>query len=138
VLYLSGQKGRLEKKEIMACRGIRGATTVENNTVEDILEASKELLQMMIEANGIEREDVACAIFTTTSDLNAAFPATAARQLGWTDSALMCATEMDVPGSLKNCIRILILYNTDKRADEITHVYIRGARDLRSDLSGTR
>ncbi|UCG82963.1 MAG: chorismate mutase [Dehalococcoidia bacterium] len=122
----------------MYCRGIRGATTVENNTIEDILEGSKELLQMMIDANGIEVDNVACAIFTTTSDLNAAFPATAARHLGWADAALMCATEIDVPGSLKGCIRILILYNTEKGADEIVHVYIKGASDLRSDLSGTR
>ena len=122
----------------MACRGIRGATTVENNTVEDVLEASTELLQMMIDANGLAQEDVACAIFTTTPDLNAAFPATAARQLGWSDAALMCAREIDVPGSLKSCIRILIQYNTDKRADEIVHVYIKGASNLRSDLSGTR
>jgi chorismate mutase len=122
----------------MFCRGIRGATTVENNTIEDILSASKELLQMMIDTNSIAPENVACAMFTTTSDLNAAFPATAARQLGWTDVALMCATEIDVPGSLHGCVRILILYNTEKSADEIVHVYIKGASDLRSDLSGTR
>ncbi len=122
----------------MACRGIRGATTAESNTAEDILEASKELLQMMIDANGIEAEDVACAIFTTTPALNAAFPATAARQLGWSDVALMCSMEIDVPGSLQGCIRILILYNTEKSANEIVHVYTKGASNLRSDLSGTR
>ena len=122
----------------MFCRGIRGATTVENNTVEEILSASKELLQMIIEANDIVTENVACALFTMTPDLNAAFPATAARQMGWSDVALMCATEIDVPGSLHGCIRILILYNTEKSAAEIAHIYIKGARDLRSDLSGTR
>ena len=122
----------------MWCRGIRGATTVDGNTKDDILRESKELLQMMIDANGIKPEDVACAIFTTTSDLDAAFPATAARQLGWTDLPLLCYKEIDVPGSLQRCLRILILYNTEKSADEIVHVYAKGASDLRSDLSGTR
>jgi len=122
----------------MWCRGIRGATTVDSDTVDGILRASKELLQMMIDANGVKPEDVACAIFTTTSDLDAAFPATAARQLGWTDVPLMCSKEIDVPGSLKGCIRILILYNTEKSADDIVHVYVKGASELRSDLSGTR
>lgn len=122
----------------MWCRGIRGATTVDGNTKDDILRESKELLQEMIDANGIKPEDVACAIFTTTSDLNAAFPATAARQLGWTDLPLLCSKEIDVPGSLKGCIRIMILYNTERSADDIVHVYIKGASDLRSDLSGTR
>ena len=122
----------------MWCRGIRGATTVDNDTVDNILRESKELLQMMIDANGIKPEDVACAIFTTTSDLDAAFPATAARQLGWTDVPLMCSKEIDVPGSVKGCIRILILYNTERSAEDIVHVYIKGASDLRSDLSGTR
>lgn len=122
----------------MWCRGIRGATTVDNDTVDNILRESKELLQMMIDANGVKPEDVACAIFTTTSDLDAAFPATAARQLGWTDVPLMCSKEIDVPGSVKGCIRILILYNTERSAEDIVHVYIKGASDLRSDLSGTR
>ena len=121
----------------MWCRGIRGATTVDNDTVDNILRESKELLQMMIDANGVKPEDVACAIFTT-SDLDAAFPATAARQLGWTDVPLMCSKEIDVPGSVKGCIRILILYNTERSAEDIVHVYIKGASDLRSDLSGTR
>ena len=122
----------------MVCRGIRGATTVENNTVEEIVAASRELLQMMIDANGIDPEDVACVIFTTTADLDAAFPATAARQMGWSEVALLCANEIDVPGSLHGCIRILLLYNTEKSAAEIVHVYIKGASDLRADLSGTR
>lgn len=122
----------------MACRGIRGATTAEGNTAEEILEASSELLRMMVDANDIRPEDVACAIFTTTPDLNAAFPATAARRMGWSETALLCASEVDVPCSLEGCIRILILHNTDKGADEIVHVYIKGAKDLRTDLSGTR
>ena len=88
----------------------------------------------MKEANQIDREAVACAFFTASPDLNAEFPALAARQLGWTDVALMCAQEMNVSHSLPRCIRILVLYNTEKRADEIVHVYIRGAEALKQGL----
>jgi len=119
----------------MWCRGIRGATTVESNTKEDILNAGKDLLQKMIDANGLVPENVACAIFTTTPDLNAEFPAAAARQLGWSHAALMCAQEMNVPDSLQRCLRILILYNTEKSAEEIVHVYIKGATTLRGAAS---
>ena len=122
----------------MWCRGIRGATTVDNNTKEDILKAGKELLQKMVEANGIVPENVACAIFTTTHDLDAEFPAAAARQLGWSNTALLCAQEMNVPGSLQRCLRILILYNTEKSAEEIVHVYIKGATTLKSASSGKK
>ncbi len=117
----------------MPCRGIRGATTAEANTGESILEATKQLLELMIRANGIEPEDVASAVFTTTTDLNAEFPAIAARQLGWFNVALMCYHELDVPGSLRRCIRILIHWNTQKPADEIVHVYIKDADKLRPD-----
>ena len=116
----------------MWCRGIRGATTVENNTGEDILAATKELLQNMIEANDLKAEDIAYAYFTTTTDLNAEFPAVAARQLGWTNVALLCGHEMNVVGSLSKCLRVLVLVNTEKSADEIVHVYIKGAENLRS------
>ena len=116
----------------MWCRGVRGATTVDKNAREDILEATKELLQRMIEANGIKREDVASVIFTTTPELNAEFPAVAARELGWSEVALLCGHEMDVPGSLPMCLRILILFNTEKNHDELVHVYIKGAKNLRA------
>ncbi|MCX5994864.1 MAG: chorismate mutase [Chloroflexi bacterium] len=119
----------------MLCRGIRGATTVDSNTKEDILNSAKELLQKMIDANGLQPENVACAIFTTTHDLNAEFPAAAARQLGWAHPALLCAQEMNVPGSLQRCLRILILYNTEKSAEEIVHVYIKGATTLKGAAS---
>jgi chorismate mutase len=115
----------------MRCRGIRGATVVEENTKEAVLQATKELLGKMIEANEIEVEEIACAFFTTTSDLNAEFPALAAREMGWTQVALLCGHEMNVPESLPRCLRILILYNTEKAADEIVHVYIKGAEKLR-------
>ena len=119
----------------MRCRGIRGATTVDENSREAIIQSTKELLEKMIEANQIEVDEVACTFFTTTSDINAEFPALAARKLGWTQSALLCGHEMNVPGSLQKCIRILILYNTEKKADEIVHVYINGAESLRVDIS---
>jgi len=119
----------------MACRGVRGATTVENDNREEILAATRQLLALMIRINGIEAADVGSAIFTTTVDLNAEFPAVAARQLGWLDIALLCTHELDVPGSLRKCIRVLINWNTDKPASEIQHVYIRDAVRLRPDLS---
>ena len=118
----------------MLCRGIRGATTVEANSRETILEATAELLAAMVKANGIKPEDVVSAFFTTTPDLNAEFPALAARRLGWDDVPLLCGHEMAVPGSLPMCLRILVHMNTGKRADQIVHVYLRGARVLRPDF----
>jgi len=115
------------------CRGIRGATTVASNTKEAILEACSELLQKMIKENNVDKEQIACAFFTTTTDLNAAFPAQAARRLGWTEVALLCGHEMNVPGSKAKCLRILMLINTDKKLEDIVHVYINGTEDLRSD-----
>jgi chorismate mutase len=115
----------------MYCRGIRGATTVENNDREEILSATKELLQLLIHKNDLKREDIASAIFSLTADLDAEFPAVAARGLGWTDTALMCTREIPVPNSLKKCIRVLIHVNTEQSAEEIQHIYIRGAVNLR-------
>lgn len=119
----------------MQIRGIRGATTVEENTKDAILQGTRELLALMIRANGIVTDDVASAVFTTTRDLDAVFPALAARQLGWTNAALMCGNEMSVPGSLQKCVRILIHWNTEKTSEEVVHVYIRGAKSLRPDIS---
>ncbi|MFO8010382.1 MAG: chorismate mutase [Dehalococcoidia bacterium] len=116
----------------MRCRGIRGATTVEENTRDAILRGTRDLLEQITEANKLDVEEVSCVWFTTTPDLNAEFPALAAREMGWTRSALLCGHEMDVPGSLRKCIRILILYNTEKSADEIIHVYTNGAENLRT------
>ncbi len=114
-------------------RGVRGATTVEANTREAILAATNELLGLMIDANNIQPDDVASAIFTTTIDLTADYPALAARALGWHDVALMCMHEMNVPHGLKHCIRILLHWNTDVAAREVKHVYLRGAINLRPD-----
>jgi chorismate mutase len=119
---------------VTVCRGIKGATTVERNTREDILAATTELLQLMVEHNDIDPDDVASALFTTTADLNAEFPAVAARRIGWTEVPLCCAHELDVPGSLRMCLRILLHINTDKAARDIDHIYIRGAKVLRPDL----
>lgn len=119
--------------ETIWCRGIRGAITTRENTREAILQATHELLTNLIEANGIQVDDVASAIFTTTPDLDAEFPAVAAREIGWSNAALMCGQEMKVPGSLPRCIRILIHWNTTRRADEIVHVYLREARMLRPE-----
>jgi chorismate mutase len=119
---------------MLMCRGIKGATTVERNTREDILAATTELLQLMVDHNGIQTDDVASAWFSLTSDLNAEFPAVAARRMGWTEVPLACIHELEVPGSLRKCLRILLHVNTEKRADEIVHVYIRGAKVLRPDL----
>ena len=115
------------------CRGIRGATTVEANTREAILEGTREMLMQIIVANGLAVEDVGSAIFTTTPDLNAEFPAVAARELGWHDVALMCGHEMSVPGALQKCVRVLIHWNTPKLQHEIVHVYIKGAVNLRTE-----
>lgn len=117
------------------CRGIRGATTAEANTSDAILKATRELLLLMIEANDLASEDIASVIFTTTADLNADFPALAARQFGWHDVALMCSHEIHVPTALGQCIRVLIHWNTPKSQAEIKHVYIRGARHLRPERS---
>jgi chorismate mutase len=115
------------------CRGIRGAITVSENTKEAIVAASKTLLQNLIEANDVEISDMACILFTTTPDLNAAFPAAGARELGWTQVPLLCGHEMNVPGSLPRCLRVLVLFNTDKRNEDIIHVYLGKAVTLRDE-----
>ena len=119
----------------MACRGVRGATTVESNTREAILSATRELLALMIRRNGIESADVASATFTTTPDLDAEFPAFAARQFGWLEVPLLCGHEISVPGSLPKCVRILLHWNSEKPQGEIEHIYVRDAVRLRPDLS---
>ena len=119
----------------MPCHGVRGATTTDANTRDDILKATRELFALMVRLNGIREEDVACVIFSTTYDLDAEFPAQAARQLGWLSVAMMCDHELDVPGSLRHCIRVLVQWNTDLPKDEILHVYLKEAIALRPDLA---
>lgn len=120
---------------MIVCRGVRGATTVVENDAREILAATRQLLALMIRLNGIESVDVASGVFTTTTDLNAVFPATAARQLGWMSVPLLCGHEMAVPDSLPRCIRILLHWNTDRNQDEIHHVYLKEAVQLRPDQS---
>lgn len=119
-------------------RGVRGATTVTENTVDAILTATEELLRVMIESNGIDPEFVASVLFTTTPDLTATYPARAARQLGWTQTPLMGFQEIHVPDGMCLCIRVLIHWNTEKRQDEIVHVYLREAVQLRPDVVESR
>lgn len=120
----------------ICCRGLRGATTAPLNDSQAILTATTELLQALIQANGVQPDDVASVIFTVAPDLDAAYPALAARELGWTDPALMCATEIPVPNGLARCIRVLIHWNTSKSQSEMRHVYLRDAVKLRPDLNG--
>ena len=117
-------------------RGIRGATTVANNERQAIRAATEELLGEIITRNEIDPQEVASVWFTTTQDLNAEFPAVVARErFNWTHAALMCAHEMEVPGALPSCLRILVHVNTNQRQDEVEHVYLNGATVLRKDLS---
>ena len=118
------------------CRGIRGATTVESNDRAEILAATTELLQLLTEKNDLHPDNIASVIFTATDDLDAEFPAVAARNLGWTEIALICAREIPVPDSLRKCIRVLIHVNTTRSAAEIQHVYLREATSLRPTLRG--
>lgn len=119
----------------MWCRGVRGATTVDANSRDEILTATRQLLALMIRLNDIRAEDVTSAIFSTTVDLNAEFPALAARQLGWLEVPLLCTHELDVPDSLRLCVRVLVHWNTEKSQHDVRHVYIREAVKLRPDLS---
>ncbi|MCP5098299.1 MAG: chorismate mutase [Chloroflexi bacterium] len=115
------------------CRGVRGATTVNENSKDAILLATRELLYTMIQYNQIDPDDVASVYFTTTIDLNTTYPATAARQFGWYDVPLLCGHELDIIDGLPKCVRILLHWNTCKRPKEIVHVYLHEAASLRPD-----
>jgi chorismate mutase len=115
-------------------RGVRGATTVAGNDATAIAERTRELLRLLVDANGLRPVDIASALFTVTDDLNAQFPTVAARALpGWKDVALLCAREIPVPASLGHCIRVLIHWNTDLPQAKVRHVFLRGARRLRPE-----
>jgi len=118
----------------MRCLGIRGAINVESNTEPAVLAAARQLLQEMAAQNQLEPSDLSAAFFTVTQDLNAAYPARAAREMGWDLVPLMCMQEMNVPGSLPLCLRVLLLWNTEKTQDQVHHVYLGSARALRPDL----
>ena len=118
----------------MAVRGIRGATTVETNTREEIIAKTRELLESILEKNNFDVSDIVSIIFSVTNEVNAEFPAVAARHLGWIYTPLLCTNEIPVSGSLRNCIRVLLHVNSDKRQDEMVQVYLYEARNLRPDL----
>ena len=126
----------------MPVRGIRGATTATTDSPEAITEATRELLTRLVAANDIDASEIAFAYFTTTRDLVAEFPARAARELGWLDVPLLCGHDMDVPlpnpRAVARCIRILLLYNTDRRQADMRHLYLRGAQAIKSDLDQLR
>ena len=115
-------------------RGIRGAATVDVNSRESILTTTRELLQAMQSQNAVEPEDLAAVLFTLTDDLDAAFPAEAARQLGWVDVPLMCFQEIRVPGALQRVVRVLMLWNRPVPQTAVRHVYMGAAARLRTDL----
>lgn len=121
----------------MPVRGVRGATVAAANTPDAILSATRELLQALRDANELDPADIASILFTTTADLTAEYPAAAARRLGWTDTALMCAHELAVPGGLPLCVRVLIHWNTDRRPDQVRHIYLHAAAQLRPDRAGS-
>lgn len=118
----------------MQVRGIRGAITVEENTTAAIIENTKLLLSEIIEQNDLLTDDIVSCTFTVTRDLDAVYPAVAAREIGWTAVPLLCVNEMYVPGSLEKVIRVLLLVNSDKNQDQVKHVYLKKAKQLRPDL----
>jgi chorismate mutase len=116
-------------------RAIRGATTVESDSPEQIRRATRELLETIVARNAITSADVISAIFTVTHDLTSEFPAHAARELGWLDVPLLCTLEIPVPGSLARCIRVLLHVESPVPRTGIRHVYLHDARSLRPDLA---
>ncbi len=116
-------------------RGIRGAIRVEFDTPEMVQTATSKLLKAMLESNHVIPEDVISAVFTTTPDLNSSFPAEAARGLGFSDTPLICAQEIDVPGALGQVIRILLWVYSTKEKSAIQHMYLDGAEVLRKDIA---
>ena len=123
----------------MTIRGIRGAITIEKDTQENVLDATRDLLEEILDSNPhLEKDAIASAIFTTTKDIVSAFPALAARRMGWDLVPMICTQEIPVPQSLPRCIRVLIHWNTDKKPEDIQHVYLRDAINLRSDLNAEK
>ena len=119
----------------MTTRGIRGAISVDANNEQSIKEAVNELIKIILESNDIVTEDISHVIFTMTEDLNKAFPAKFARELfDWKYVPMMCYNELNVPGSLPMCLRVLVVVNTDKKQNEIKHIYLKNAKKLRQDL----
>ncbi len=117
-----------------AVRALRGATTVDEDTREQVRDRTVALVKQMLEANGIHHDDLISVIFTATDDIHSMFPALAAREYGLGDVPLMCARELDIEGARPSCIRILMHMTTERERDELHHIYLEGATDLRDDL----
>jgi chorismate mutase len=126
----------------MPVRGIRGATTAFENTAESITQATEELLRELITLNDLDPQEIAFAYFTTTGDLNAEFPALAARRLGWLEVPLLCGHDMNVklpnPRGVPMCVRIMILYNTPRPQSAMRFAYLRGAKAIQADLESLK
>jgi chorismate mutase len=123
----------------MQVRGIRGAISVDEDTSTEVLAATRELLEAILSSNGLDEYDnIISAVFTTTPDLTSAFPAEAARGLGMNHVPLLCASEIAVAGAMPRCIRVLLHVNTDRKPEEIVHVYLRDARKLRPDMQSAQ
>jgi chorismate mutase len=117
-----------------ALRALRGATTVDEDTREQVFERVTNLLEEMFQANGIDHDDLVSVIFTATDDIHSVFPALAARKFGLGDIPLLCARELDIEDATPLCIRVLMHLETDRDKRELHHVYLEGARNLRDDL----
>ena len=118
----------------MRVRGLRGATTADDNTKEDIVASTVELLEEMLDRNDVATDDVVFIIFTATEDLTAEFPAAVVRKIGLSHIPVICARELSVEGALPRTVRVLMLMNTDKAREQLRHVYLKEARQLRTDL----
>jgi chorismate mutase len=132
---ISGLPKNRERRKQMNCRGIRGAISVDANTTEAIIAATRELLEQIVAANDLRPDDISGVIFTATPDLDAAYPARAAREMGWAHVPLSCMQEMSVVNGLSRCIRVIIFWNTDRPVEEIRHIYLGAAQVLRPDLA---
>ena len=119
----------------MSVRAIRGAVQVEANTPDAISAGTKELLVEIMKANALTHDDVISVLLTATPDLNAAFPAAAAREVGFESTPLLCAVEIDVPGALPRVVRAMATVETELKSDEISHIYLGGAKALRRDIA---
>ena len=116
-------------------RGVRGATTIERDTREDVVERVSELLSAMCSRNGLKESDIVSILFTATDDVHSVFPATAARDFGFAEVPLMCARELEITGATPKCIRIMVTARTRRRQAQVAHVYLHGAANLRNDLA---
>lgn len=119
----------------MFVRALRGAITSDKNTAEEIVNNTTILLNQLIEKNEININDIVCMIFTLTDDLDAEFPAVAARNIGLTEVPLLCMKELNIQKSLSKCIRIMIQFNTEKSNNDLHHVFLKDAKSLRPDLA---